>query len=122
MPAADHVDSDSVRHSVPGSAADLPDFLPEFPRFRHGDASMIEPCNRRGEETWPGFFRCNSNRIMHPEPGIVAIATCGICPSRNMPDREGAPEQRPDPRFTTPCAHRGEVLERSTCTACGMRG
>jgi hypothetical protein len=59
---------------------------------------------------------------MHPEPGIVAIATCGICPYRNMPDREGDPEQRPDPRFTTPCAHRGEVLERSTCTACGMRG
>jgi hypothetical protein len=85
---------------------------------------MIEPCNRRGEETRPGFFRCDSNRLIHPEPGIIAIATCGICPYRNMPDRDGTAPAGfvPDLRFTTACAHRGEVLERSTCTACGMRG
>jgi hypothetical protein len=83
---------------------------------------MIEPCNRRGEETWPGFFRCDSNRIMHPEPGVVAIGTCGICPYRNLPDREGVEQPKPDPRFTTPCAHRGEIIERAVCNVCGMKG
>jgi hypothetical protein len=83
---------------------------------------MIEPCNRRGEQTWPGFFRCHSNRLVHPDPGIVAIATCGICPYRNMPDRETAAAPQPDPRFTTPCVQRGVVMEKATCNACGMKG
>jgi hypothetical protein len=85
---------------------------------------MTEPCNRRGEETWPGFFRCDSNRLIHPEPGVVPIATCGICPYRNMADREAAetPDFAPDPRFTTACAHRGEILERGVCNSCGHVG
>jgi len=83
---------------------------------------MIEHCTRRGEEVRPGFFRCDSNRLTHPEPGIVAIETCGICPYRNMPDREPTQSFTPDPRFTMPCLHRGEALETGTCNACGMRG
>ena len=87
---------------------------------------MTLPCNRRGREVRPGFFECPSNRLLHPEPGIVAIATCGICPYRDLPDREAAPgpvtmdEMRA--RFTTPCVHRGTVLERGTCNSCGQRG
>jgi hypothetical protein len=83
---------------------------------------MTLPCNRRGREVRPGFFECPSNRLVHPEPGIVAIKTCGICPYRDMPDRDAAEPSKPDPRFTTPCVHRGAVLERSVCNACGMKG
>jgi hypothetical protein len=83
---------------------------------------MTDPCIRRGAEIRPGVFECSSNRLIHPEPGTVAIATCGICPYRNLPDRTSIEQSAPDPRFTTPCAHRGEVLERATCTACGMKG
>ncbi len=83
---------------------------------------MSDSCTRRGAEVRPGFFRCESNRLVHPEPGVVAIATCGICPYRNLPDREAGPSHVPDPRFTTACSHRGEVLERGTCNACGMKG
>ena len=72
---------------------------------------MIPDCTRRGIEVRLGFFRCESNRLTHPELGIVAIATCGICPYRNLPDREGTRGAAPDPRFTTACIHRGEVLE-----------
>jgi hypothetical protein len=79
-------------------------------------------CTRRGAETWPGYFRCDSNRLMHPEPGIVAISTCRICPYRNLPDREAIEQPTPDPRFTSVCVHRGEVIERAVCNACGMRG
>lgn len=46
---------------------------------------------------------------------------CGS-PYRDLPDREATEQPKPDLRFTTPCVHRGEVLERGTCTACGFRG
>jgi hypothetical protein len=81
-----------------------------------------EPCSRRGEMVRAGFYACTSNRIAHPEPGIVPLATCGICPYRNLPDREGVPEFIPDLRLTTPCEHRGAVLEVGVCNACGMKG
>jgi hypothetical protein len=83
---------------------------------------MIDPCSRRGREVRPGFFECPSNRLSHPEPGVVAIATCGICPYRDMPDRKRVEPPKPDPRITTACAHRGAMLDRATCNACGMKG
>jgi hypothetical protein len=88
-------------------------------------ARATPDCNRRGAEVRPGFFACDSNRLLHPEPGVVAIATCGICPYRNAPDRTVAshtPLPPPDPRFTTPCSRRGDVLERGVCNACGLQG
>jgi hypothetical protein len=99
---------------------------------------ITEPCNRRGAEVRPGFFRCDSNRLIHPEPGIVEIATCGICPYRNLPDRAPAETSAADKaasvatgtaaenewrqRLTTPCVHRGAVIETGACNICGMKG
>lgn len=83
-----------------------------------------EPCTRRGEMVRPGFFRCSSNRIMHPEPGVAPLATCVICPYRNMPDWDDAAPAafQPDPRYTQACANRGVVIEQGTCNACGIAG
>jgi hypothetical protein len=81
-----------------------------------------EPCSRRGEMVRPGFFRCSSNRIVHTEPGVVPLSTCGICPYRNLPDHDGLPEQKPDPRYTMPCAHIGPAIAEGICNACGMKG
>jgi hypothetical protein len=84
---------------------------------------IAELCNRRGAEVRPGFFRCDSNRLTHPEPGIVAIVTCGICPYRDLADREEVGGSfTPDPRFTSACVHRGDVVEHGVCNACGMKG
>jgi hypothetical protein len=48
-------------------------------------------CNRRGEAIRPGYFDCSSNRLNHPEPGIVAAHTCSICIYANRPDVEDLP-------------------------------
>jgi hypothetical protein len=53
---------------------------------------------------------------------VVPLSTCGICPYRNLPDSDGVGKVVVDPRFTAPCAHRGDVLERAVCNACGMKG
>jgi hypothetical protein len=52
---------------------------------------------------------------------MVTVATCGICPYLNMPDRESAPAPQPDPRFTSACTHRGDALAQGVCNACGMK-
>jgi hypothetical protein len=101
--------------------------LQRIPVHDYGHAGMTEPCTRRGTEVWPGFFRCDSNRLMHPEPGVVAIGTCGICPYRNLPDQRqgGVLHPRPaaaDPREAVSCAHRGDVIDRGVCNVCGMKG
>jgi len=86
------------------------------------DNATIPECVRRGAEVRPGFYECKSNRLIHPEPGVVAINTCLICPYVNLQDRDTSQDGKPDPRFSTACVHRGEILERGVCTVCGMKG
>ncbi len=85
----------------------------------------LPDCNRRGRERRPGFYECSSNRLIHPEAGVVAAETCAICIYRDQPDREDAPpaaspaEAHP---LTDPCVHLGEVVDQGTCDICGSRG
>jgi hypothetical protein len=65
-----------------------------------GECSPLPLCNRRGIERDSGFFECKSNRLIHPDPCLVASSTCAICIYANKPDRDGVP---PVP----PCKSRG---------------
>ena len=66
---------------------------------------ILEPCDRRGEEARAGVFVCRSNRLIHPEPGLVSASTCAVCLYRNQPDRPSPAARSRTGRGRHPSAH-----------------